>query len=63
MNISLSRIYKYRWLCYLHFVEIPICRALHATGLVHRDMVAFLLDRWDTINRKESLSIIHEKWL
>jgi hypothetical protein len=25
-------------------------------------MVAFLVDRWETINRKETLRIIQEKW-
>jgi hypothetical protein len=59
---KLIRLYRYRWLLYLHYIEIPICRTLHLTGLVHSDMVAFLVDRWETINRKETLRIIQEKW-
>jgi hypothetical protein len=58
---KLEKAYKYRWLLYLHYIEIPICRALHSTGLVHSDMVEFLVERWETINRKETLKIIQEK--
>jgi hypothetical protein len=58
----LRRTWKYRQLVYLHYIEIPACRAFHAMGLVSADQVAGLVERWEELNRKATLAIIQEKW-
>jgi hypothetical protein len=49
-------------LIYLHFIEIPVCRALHYMRLLSSDQVEALVERWTELNRKETLKIIQDKW-
>lgn len=59
---KIKKHYKHRMLIYLHFIEIPACRALHYMRLVSSDQVQALIERWTEINRKETLKIIQDKW-
>lgn len=58
----LVKIWKYRRLAFLHYVQIPACRALHAMGLVTSDQVDGLVAQWEQINREATLLIIQDKW-